>query len=251
MDGLSSANKPVALVTGSAKRLGKHLVQTLSKDGAAVWIHYRNSEQDALRVQAQISAAGGIAHTVQADVAVRAEVDAMFEQIRQQSGRLDILINNVGEYKCGPLLDYSIDDFESALQTNLLGSLYCTKAALSLMSSGASIINIGYSGLNAVAAHTVNTAYTISKLGLLSLTKAYAVELAPMGIRVNMVSPGQLSNSVDLPADIGSKIPAGRAGEINDVANVVRFLISENAGYVTGQNIDVAGGYMLQLKDWL
>lgn len=251
MEGPSSAYRPVALVTGSAKRLGKHLVQALSKDGAAVWIHYRSSEHDALKIQAQISDAGGIAHTVQADVAVRKEVDAMFELIRQQSGHLDILINNVGEYKCGPLLDYPVEDFESALQTNLLGSLYCIKAALSLMSSGASIINIGYSGLNSLAAHTVNTAYTISKLGLLSLTKAYAVELAPLGIRVNMVSPGQLSNSVDLPSEIEHKVPAGRAGETEDIAKLVRFLISADASYITGQNIDVAGGYMLQLQDWL
>ena len=114
---------------------------------------------------------------------------------------------------------------------------------------GHQLLILGYSGISSLVAHPHNTAYSISKLGLLSLTKSYAHELGNKGIRVNMISPGQLDNLIDLPENFDNQVPLGRAGTIQDISNTMLFLISDQASYITGQNIDVAGGYMMKLED--
>ena len=113
---------------------------------------------------------------------------------------------------------------------------------------GGSIINIGYTGINSLAASKEATAYSISKTGLYILNRSYAVALAEKNIRVNMISPGHLQNSIDLPKDIKTSIPLGRPGKPKDILNLVDFIISSNATYITGQNIEVAGGYMMSLN---
>lgn len=235
------------LVTGSAKRLGKCISQHFAELGDRVWIHYNHSETEAQELAAALRAQGATAACIQADIGQRESVERLFQQI----GPLDILVNNVGLYICGDLLTYSTADFEQSIQTNLLGAYYCIQNALAQMPAGGSIINIGYSGLASLAAHPDSAAYVISKLGLLSLTKSYAVALGPKGIRCNMVSPGQLNNSVDLPANFAQLAPLKRAGTPEDIAQLVAFLCSDKASYITGQNIDVAGGYMLELQDHL
>jgi 3-oxoacyl-[acyl-carrier protein] reductase len=242
----------IALVTGSAKRLGRQLALHLAEEGYGVWIHYLSSLVDAETTAKEIQDRGGQARAIKADMAQRVEVEEMFRRVRESSGHLDLLVNNVGEYRCGPLLDYPVEDFQSAIQTNLMGTYYAIRAAIPIFpETGGSILNIGYSGLQAMAAHPNNTAYTISKLGILSLTRAYAHELGSRGIRVNMISPGQLENSVDLPESFEDRVPLGRPGSLEDVSNLALFLASDKASYITGQNIDVAGGYMLKLEDQL
>ena len=136
------------------------------------------------------------------------------------------------------------DDWDRAIDANLSGSFYCVHAALPLLKvRGGHIVTIGYAGLDALTAAPEAAPYQVSKVGMLVLTKALARELAPDGIRANMISPGQLANSVDLPEDLEAAIPAGRAGTLDDIAGALRYLLS--AGYVTGVNIDVAGGYRL------
>ena len=113
---------------------------------------------------------------------------------------------------------------------------------------GGNIINIGHTGINSLAASKKATAYSISKTGLYILNKSYAEALAEKNIRVNMISPGHLQNSIDLPKDIKTSIPLGRSGKPKDILNLVDFIISSNATYITGQNIEVAGGYMMSLN---
>jgi NAD(P)-dependent dehydrogenase (short-subunit alcohol dehydrogenase family) len=115
--------------------------------------------------------------------------------------------------------------------------------------AGGSIVNIGYSGAGGLAGSAHNAAYLISKTGLLVLTKSLALELGPRGIRVNMVSPGILDNSVELPRRPADYVPMHRLGNCAEVAETVAFLASPRASYVTGVNVDVAGGYMLGLKE--
>lgn len=239
------------LVTGSAKRLGKCLISHFAEMGDCVWVHYQHSKSAAEELVSKLIEQGADACAVQADISKKEAVLEMMSQIEERSGRIDVLVNNVGLYLCGDLLNYSTDDFERTIQTNLMGAYYCMQEAIKLMPNGGSIINIGYSGLLSIAAHPDNAAYVISKLGLLSLTKSYAVALGPKQIRCNMVSPGQLDNSVDLPANFDEVAPLKRAGTTDDIAKIVVFLCSEQASYITGQNIDVAGGYMLELKDHL
>ena len=112
---------------------------------------------------------------------------------------------------------------------------------------GGNIINIGYTGINSLLASKRSTAYSISKTGLYILNTSYAEALAEKKIRVNMISPGHLENSIDLPKDIKTSIPLGRSGKPEDILNMVDFIISSRANYITGQNIEVAGGYMLSL----
>ncbi|NRA94817.1 MAG: SDR family oxidoreductase [Planctomycetes bacterium] len=240
----------VALVTGSSRRLGRALVERLAQDGCAVWVHFRTSEQEAIEVQEAIRAAGGTAWRVQGDLATETGVKNVVAAVQDVSGRLDVLVNNVGRYDVADPMTYERAAFEDTLATNLLGPFELIRAAAPIFTDeGASVVNIGYSGLNALAASADNLAYVVSKTGLLVVTRTFADVLGPRGIRVNMVSPGQLENSVDLPADFAARVPLGRAGRLDDVCDAVSWLVSDRASYVTGQNIEVAGGYMLGLDD--
>lgn len=240
----------VALVTGSAKRLGKEIALRLAKDGYFTWVHYLSSRPEAEEVLEAIRAGGGDGALAKGDVGSRKDVSAIAARVRKASGRLDLLVNNVGVYRPGDLAGYPAEDFEATLRTNLVGAFDLIQRTLDLFpGGGGSIVNIGYSGLGGLAGSTHNTAYLISKTGLLVLTKSLAMSLGPRGIRVNMVSPGILDNSVEQPRRPRDYVPLSRLGRCSDVAEAVAFLASEKAAYVTGVNLDVAGGYMLGLKE--
>jgi 3-oxoacyl-[acyl-carrier protein] reductase len=233
----------VALVTGAAKRLGRRLAEDLAGRGMRVVVNYRGAEDAAQAVVASIRAAGGSARALRCDVADSGDVEAMFGSVAEVEGRLDVLVNNVGIYSPGSVLELGVAQWDATLRTNLSGAFYCCRAAWPLMRDGGVIVNIGYAGVDALTANPDATDYQVSKTGLLVLTKSLAKALAPRGVRVNMVSPGHLTNSIDLPEDIAREIPAGRAGTLDDMSAAVAFLLDHE--YVTGQNIDVAGGHRL------
>jgi NAD(P)-dependent dehydrogenase (short-subunit alcohol dehydrogenase family) len=240
-----SHSTPVAVVTGGARRLGRHLCLTLAARGYDVVILYRSSEEEARALVQEIAAAGRRARARAADVGVESEVASAFSDIAQAEGRVDLLLNNVGNYNPQDVTRLTPAVWDATLATNLSGAYYCCFHALALMPAGGNIINIGMAGLEGIRANTRGADYYVSKTGLLSLTRSLAVGYASRSIRVNMVSPGQLDNSVDLPSpdEIGLTVPLGRAGELRDVAQAVEYLLE--ATYVTGANIDVAGGYRL------
>ncbi len=247
--GHNVAGNKVALVTGSAKRLGKEMALRLAEAGYFTWVHYLSSRREAEAVLVAIKARGGDGGLVKGDMASPLDIRAMAAKIKAQSGRLDVLVNNVGIYRTESLLDYSVDDFESTLQTNLIGAFHLTQRCLPLFpKQGGSIVNIGYAGLENLTASVHNTAYLISKTGLYILTKSLAQALGSRAIRVNMVSPGILDNSVELPKRPKDQVPLGRLGTCGDICDAVEFLVSNRASYVTGVNLDVAGGYMLKLS---
>jgi NAD(P)-dependent dehydrogenase (short-subunit alcohol dehydrogenase family) len=240
----------VALVTGSAKRLGREIALRLAAEGYYTWVHYLSSRREASAVLASIRAAGGDGALVKGDVASPRDVAEIARTVREGSGRLDLLVNNVGIYRTGGLPSYAVEDFTATLATNLIGPFDLIRNTLGIFpAGGGSIVNIGYSGVGSLAGSTHNTAYLISKTGLLVLTKSLAQALGPRGIRVNMVSPGILDNSVELPRRPRDYVPLGRLGRCADVAEAVAFFASEKAAYITGVNLDVAGGYMLGLKE--
>ncbi|MFN7978522.1 MAG: SDR family NAD(P)-dependent oxidoreductase [Vicinamibacterales bacterium] len=241
----TSADRPVAVVTGGARRLGRHLCLSLAARGYDVVIVYRSSDADAHTLEAEIAAAGGRARALKLDIADKHAVAEAFAGIGRAEGHVDLLVNNVGNYNPQDVTRLDPDVWDETIAANLSGAYYCCYHALALMPNGGSIINIGMAGLNGIRANTRGADYYVSKTGLLSLTRSLAAAHAPRLIRVNMISPGQLDNSVDLPPpdEISRWVPMGRSGTLEDVAQAMRYLL--DASYVTGQNIDVAGGYRL------
>ena len=235
----------VAVVTGGARRLGRHLCHRLADRAYDLVIVYRSSDADAHALQDAIVAEGHRARVMKVDISQKRQVEEAFADIERTEGRVDLLINNVGNYSPQDVTKLDPDVWDETIAANLSGAYYCCYHALRLMPDEGQIINIGMAGLEGIRANTRGTDYFVSKTGLLVLTRALAKGYAKRRIRVNMVSPGQLDNSVDLPSpeDIGRWIPLDRAGTLDDIAQAVSYLL--DAGYVTGVNIDVAGGYRL------
>ena len=240
-----TSSSPVAVVTGGARRLGRHLCTALAARGYDVVILYRDSEADARSLERQIADTGRRARALVVDVGANTQVAAVFADIAAHEGRVDLLVNNVGNYNPQHVTKLDPSVWDATLATNLSGAYYCCFHALALMGSGGSIVNIGMAGLEGIRANVHGADYYVSKTGLLVLTRALAAAYAEQNIRVNMVSPGQLDNSIDLPSPdvIKQSVPLGRAGGLQDIAQAVEYLL--DATYVTGVNIDVAGGYRL------
>ena len=236
---------PVAVVSGGARRLGRQLCTTLAGRGFDVVVLYRDSEADARSLEQAITATGQRARSLAVDVAEEPQVAEVFDDISSAEGRVDLLVNNVGNYNPQHVTRLDPAAWDATLAANLSGSYYCCYHALKLMSQGGNIINVGMAGLDGNRANVQGTDYFVSKTGLLVLTRSLAAAYGERNIRVNMVSPGQLDNSIDLPPphEIGAWVPLGRAGALHDVTQAVEYLL--DATYVTGVNIDVSGGYRL------
>ncbi|MAW63412.1 MAG: hypothetical protein CL473_05445 [Acidobacteria bacterium] len=240
-----SVEAPVAVVTGGARRLGRQLCGTLAARGFELVVLYRTAENAAQTLIQEIVDGGGHARAMQVDVSVRAQVAGAFEDIRRTENKVDLLINNVGNYNPQHVTKLDPAVWDATLAANLSGAYYCCYHALDLMQSGGHIINIGMAGLEGIRANVHGTDYYVSKTGLLVLTRALAAAHAKRQIRVNMVSPGQLENSIDLPPpdQIDRYVPLGRAGTLADVTQAIEYLL--DASYVTGVNLDISGGYRL------
>lgn len=233
-----------ALVTGSCVRTGRALAVALASRGWRVVIHGKPSALEQAEDTARACfAAGGEAVVALRDISTREGCEALAAAL--PPGTLDLLVHNVGIYPRGSALETTPEILSETLRTNLEAPWILTRLLVPRMERGGSIVALGYAGLQRLSGTTYSTAYSVSKTGLLLLVKSLAQELGPHGIRVNMVSPGQLDNSVDLPEDVERRVPLGRAGMVDDVVRAVLWLASDDAAYVTGQDLDVAGGLML------
>ena len=246
-------NRPLtgsrALITGAAKRTGRCIALELARAGSDVVIHYQYSAEQAEQTAVKCRDLGVDAVTVSADLSQPEPAAELISNAINQTGpAIDILVNNVGNYPSGGPLELDCDEFSRLLNTNLLAPYALIRELVPMLSQGASadIINIGYSGAEHPVANRHAMAYQISKTSLLIMTRTLAQELGPQGIRVNMVSPGQLDNSVDLPGDICDHIPLGYAGTERDMAGAIVYLLSDGR-YISGANIDVGGGYRMGL----
>jgi NAD(P)-dependent dehydrogenase (short-subunit alcohol dehydrogenase family) len=208
-----------------------------------VIIGYRTSEAEAERLTDEIAQQGGNARAVHIDVALLSSVEGAFLSIDRTEGRFDLLINNVGNYNPQPIDALEPEHWDATIQSNLSGGFYCCFHALKRLRHGGQIINIGMAGLHGCGADTTGLDYHVSKSAMLVVTRSLAKAYASRGVRVNMVSPGMLTNSIDFPKDVAAWVPIGRGGELDDVGQAVSFIL--DASYVTGVNIDVAGGYRL------
>jgi len=240
-----AGGRRVAVVTGGARRLGRHLCLSLSARGYDIVCLYRSSATDAESLVSAIDAGGGHARALPVDVSRQDEVAAAFAGIRDREGRVDLLVNNVGNYNPQDVTALDPAVWDDTIGANLSGAYYCCYHALRAMPDGGQIVSIGMAGLEGIRANRRGADYYVSKTGLLVLTRALAAGYASRKIRVNMISPGQLENSIDLPSpeQMGRTVPLARAGTLEDIAQALDYLL--DATYVTGVNIDVAGGYRL------
>ncbi|MCA9838418.1 MAG: bifunctional dihydropteridine reductase/dihydrofolate reductase TmpR [Trueperaceae bacterium] len=236
--------RPAALVTGSAKGIGKAILLALAEHGYDVAVHYRSSQQEAHDVAKEAEKLGVKAITLQADVSVAEEARMLVEKAHEQFGRLDVLVNNVGNYHKAALAEVSPKDWHEMFDSNLHAVFYTCQTAVPYMQKQGKgrIINIGFAGAEQLIARPVITAYGIAKTGVILYSKALAKSEAASGITVNVVSPGVMENSESKPV---KDIPLGRTGNLAELTSAVSFLVSDEASYITGITLEVAGGWNL------
>lgn len=248
---ISLQNK-IAIVTGGARGIGRAIAETLAAAGAHVVVNYKSNAAAAEDVVKAIEAVEGRAIAVGADVSTAEGVDGLFKATQEAFGRIDILVNNAGITRDGLLLRMKEDDFDAVLDTNLRGVFLCTKAALRPMTKakGGRIINI--TSVVGLMGNAGQANYAAAKAGLIGFTKSVAREMASRSITVNAVAPGYIETELtDVLNDqvrgaILENIPLGRLGTTQDVANLVCFLASDAAAYITGQTLTVDGGMVMQ-----
>ena len=231
-----------ALVTGSAKGLGRQVALDLASQGADVCINYRHSKKEAEEVVRDIRKMGQKSFALKADVAKAKDATRLVNDAANKLGGLDILVNNVGNYLKKDLSEVTAQEWEGMIAGNLNCTFYCTQAALPRMRKQkfGRIVNMGVAGSAKIEPKPATTAYSIAKTGVLMLTKTVAATEAKNGITCNMVSPGVMERSVVHP-----QMPMGRDAKLEEVSRAVLFLASRKSGYITGQNMEVAGAYKL------
>jgi len=247
---MSKLTGKVAVVTGASKGIGAGIAEALAAEGASVVVNYASSKEGAEAAVARIKASGGQAIAVRGDVTKQADAQAIIDSAIKQFGRLDILVNNAGVYGFQPLEEITEDEFHRHFNLNVLGMLWATQAASKHMGEGASIINIG----SVVSRLTPpgSAVYTGTKGAVDAITGELARELGPRKIRVNALNPGIVETEgthstgiigSDFEKSAVAQTPMGRMGQPSDIASVAVFLASDDAGWLTGEQL-VAGGGM-------
>ena len=245
---MSPLKQKVVIVTGASNGIGRAIAERLAQDGATVVVNYGKSADKAKQVVAGIEARGGKALTIQADMSKVGDVGRLIKDTVKQFGRLDILVNNAGMFMYKPLLETTEEEFDDMFALNAKGPYFALQEAGKVMKGGGRIVNISTDGTHLGFAGA--TAYLGSKGALEQFTKGLAHELASKGVTVNTVSPGYTVTDM-LPADpafrqIGEQAsPLKRLGTPQDIADVVAFVVSEEARWLTGQNIHTGGGVVM------
>ena len=238
----------VALVTGGARRVGKAIAAALARSGARVFITYNTSAAEAALTVAEINRSGGQAAAVPCDQRDLTHIDRLFARLRLESDRLDIVVNNAAIMERQPVLDITPDDWARVMDTNLRGPFFMAQAAARWMltTGGGAIVNVAdLSALHPWPSYLTNT---VSKNGLVAMTQALALALAP-SIRVNAVAPGLMLKPAEWSDERWAKLiaalPLQRAGTADDVAEAVLYAVRSD--FMTGQTIAIDGGRSLKV----
>ncbi|QLG29082.1 SDR family oxidoreductase [Halorarum halophilum] len=231
-----------ALVTGSAAGIGRGFALACAEHGADVAVHYRSSGTEAEATAEEARERGVEAITVRGDVTDPDEVDALFADVEERLGAVDVLVNNVGAFAPEHWADIDFERWQTVLHTNVNGTYLCSKRALPGMreSGWGRIVNVGYAGSEKGLIHPKNAPYFIAKTGVLMFTRMLAADTADDGITVNAVSPYVVETSDAFP----DEAPRGRWAAVEDLVNVLLFYLQEESGYVSGENVEVDGGYL-------
>jgi 3-oxoacyl-[acyl-carrier protein] reductase len=245
---MGSLTEKIAIVTGASAGIGRAIAERLSQEGATVVVNYGKSADKAKAVVAGIESKGGKAIAVQADVSKTADVRRLVRETVQRFGRLDILVNNAGMFLHKPLVETTEEEFDRMFALNAKGPYFALQEAAKVIAEGGRIVNISTDGTHIGFGGA--TVYLGSKGALEQFTKGLAHELASKGVTVNTVSPGFTVTDM-LPADpafrqIGEQAsPFKQLGVPKDIAGVVAFVVSEEARWLTGQNIHAGGGVVM------
>ena len=236
----------IALVTGASRGIGKAIAIELARNGADVAVNYNRNEKEALEVVEDIKKLGCKSIAIKADVGSFDDAAAMFEAVKKEFGRIDILVNNAGITMDRTLRKMTKEEWNNVIEVNLSSIYNVTKNALPLMEKDSRVINI--SSIVGIYGNFGQSNYAASKAGIIGFTKSLAKELGKHGITVNAVAPGLIDTDIirDIPPErkkeLDRMVPLGRIGTPKDIANVVVFLASPKAGYITGEAIRVDGG---------
>lgn len=241
----------VAIVTGASKGIGAAIAKRLAGEGASVVVNYASSKQGADKVVSEITAQGGKAVAVGADLSKKADIDKLFAESKKAFGRLDILVNNAGIFDFQPLEKVTQEHFEKHFNLNVLGLLFASQAAANQFGSeGGTIINI--SSVVSKLAPAGGSVYSATKAAVDAITKSLAKELGPRRIRVNSINPGMVATEgwrsagiadSDFHKTVLAATPLGRIGEPDDIAGAAVFLASRDSSWLSGETITIAGAY--------
>ncbi len=246
---MSRLEGKVALVTGAARGIGAAIAERLAADGAAVAINYAHSDRDAEALADRIVQQGGRATAIRADVSGAAEARALVEKTFEAFGRFDILVNNAGTVQFAPIDNVDEAQVRTQFAVNVNGPVFATQAAAARFPrDGGRVINV--SSVVATRALAGTSVYAATKSAIDALTRVWAAELGPRGVTVNAVAPGPVATAMmkrNGLTDEGrramiARTPLGRIGEPADVADVVAFLASPDARWITGQVLEASGG---------
>lgn len=244
---MKSLQDKVAIITGASRGIGAEIAKITAQASASVVINYTNNRSAADLVVSEIKSLGGNAIPVRADVGDSVEVKALFDAAITHFGKIDILINNAGTAIFKAIQDTSDEELDRIFAINVKGTFYCLREAATRLSNGGRIINISSSVTRLIL--PTYGAYAATKGAVEQLTRVFAKEMGSRGITVNSISPGPTNTELFLEGKseetiqrLAAMSALGRIGETEDIAKVVLFLASEEAAWVTGQNIGVNGG---------
>ena len=248
---MTNDHKRVALVTGGSRGIGRAIALQLGAAGTRVAVNYLAREDAAQEVVEAIKSQGGDALAFQGDVTRTEDVEALIKGVENAWGAIDILVNNAGTIKDSLLIRMSIEDFDNVVALNLRGTFLCTRLVLRdmLRNRWGRVVNIG--SVVGIAGNVGQSNYAASKSAVIGFTKSVAKEVASRNITVNCVAPGYITTDIveDLPQELKGKIleriHMRRFGSVQEVADLVSFLVREEASYITGQVIAVDGGLSL------
>jgi 3-oxoacyl-[acyl-carrier protein] reductase len=241
----------VAVVTGASKGIGASIAKHLAAEGAAVVVNYASSKSGADNVVSEISRSGGKAIAVKADLAKKTDIDYLFAETKKAFGKTDILVNNAGIYEFLPLEQITEDHFHKQFNLNVLGLVLATQEAVRQFGpNGGSVINI--SSVVSKVAIPNGSIYSATKGAVDTITRSLAKELGPRKIRVNSINPGMIETEgfhaagvagSDMQKAVEAQTPLGRIGQPQDIGTVAVFFASDDSAWITGETVQVAGGF--------
>ena len=238
----------VALITGATRGIGKQIALTLADGGYDIALNYRKEDENLINTKKEIEEKNVKCLAVKGDISNFEDTEKLVEEVIKEYGKIDVLVNNAGITKDMLLVRMKKEDFESVIDVNLVGTFNVTKNVISYMMKARSGRIINISSVVGVAGNSGQTNYSASKAGIIGFTKSLAKEVASRNILVNAIAPGFIETNMtdvlkdELKEEIAKNIPLKRMGNTQDVANVVKFLASEDSAYITGQVINVDGG---------
>ena len=240
-----------ALITGATRGIGKQIAITLAKQGYNIALNYRKENEELENTKKEIEEIGVQVLAVKGDVANFEDCENFVKQVIERFGQIDVLVNNAGITKDMLLIRMKKEDFEQVIDTNLVGTFNVTKNVVPYMMKARSGRIINISSVVGISGNAGQTNYSASKAGIIGFTKSLAKEIASRKILVNAVAPGFIETNMtdvlkdDVKQEIAKNIPLKRMGTAQDVANVVKFLASDDSSYITGQVINVDGGMLM------